>query len=110
MRSLDDDLERRFPGEKAAELRGLLAKTGLGGCGDRPGEKRELPGSTGFGPVHVEGRRAADEGIVCVHFFPGGRAQRAYVPVKDGDNLYTVVLEPFTGRARVVIGKVEVRE
>ena len=70
-----------------------------------------LRASAAFPPeVIAEIQRAADEGIVCVHFFPGGRAQRAYVPVKDGDNLYTVVLEPFTGRARVVIGKVEVRE
>jgi len=106
----DADLERRFPGEKSAELRALLARTGFGSFGDRPAGKRELPGSTAFGPVHVEGRRAATEGTVYLHFFPGGRAQRAYVPVADGKNLYTVVLEPFTGRARVVVGKVEVRE
>jgi general secretion pathway protein H len=58
----------------------------------------------------VEGRRVADAGLVYVHFFPSGRAQRAYVPLADGDNLYTVVVEPFTGRARVVVGPVEVRE
>jgi hypothetical protein len=32
------------------------------------------------------------------------------VPVADGDARYTVVLEPFTGRARVAVGDVEVRE
>jgi general secretion pathway protein H len=106
----DADLERRFPGETSAELRTLLARTAFGSFSDQLVARRELPGSTAFGPVHVEGRRAAEEGTVYVHFFPGGQAQRAYVPVVDGGNLYTVVVEPFTGRARVVVGKVEVRE
>jgi general secretion pathway protein H len=60
--------------------------------------------------VRVEGRRDGEEGIAYVHFFPGGQAQRAFVPVVDGNNLYTIVVEPFTGRARVVIGAVEVRD
>jgi general secretion pathway protein H len=106
----DAELERRFSGEKNAELRRLLARTEFGSFKDRLVERRELPGATAFGKVHVEGRRAAEDGIVYVHFFPSGQAQRAYVPVADGGNRYTVVVEPFTGRARVVIGDVEVRE
>jgi general secretion pathway protein H len=111
-RDPEDDaaLERRFSDEKSAELRRLLAKTGFGAFQDRLAEKRELPGNAKFGAVAVEGRRPATEGTVYVHFFPGGRAQRAYVPVQDGNNLYTVVVEPFTGRARVVVGPVEVKE
>ena len=104
------ELERRFSGEKNAELRRLLARTEFGSFKDRLVDKRELPGNAGFGKVHVEGRRAVEAGTVYVHFFPGGQAQRAYVPVADGDNRYTVVVEPFTGRARVVVGDVEVRE
>jgi general secretion pathway protein H len=104
-------LEERFPDEKDEELRRLLAKTKFGAFEDRLAGKRELPGSTGFGPIHVEGRRdAVEAGAAYVYFFPGGQAQRAWVPVKDGTNLYTVVVEPFTGRARVVAGAVEVRE
>jgi general secretion pathway protein H len=106
----EQDLERRFPGEKNAELRRLLARTEFGKFKDRLVDRRELPGRTSFGKVRVEGRREAESGTVYVHFFPGGRAQRAFVPLADGDNKYTVVVEPFTGRARVVIGDVEVRE
>jgi general secretion pathway protein H len=106
----DEDLERRFSDEKSAELRRLLAKTEFGAFQDRLAEKRELPGSATFGAVAVEGRRATKEGTVYVHFFPAGRAQRAYIPVADGDNRYTVVVEPFTGRSRVVVGEVEVKE
>jgi general secretion pathway protein H len=112
-RKQEDDereLERRFPDEKDAEARRLLARTKFGAFSDRLVEKRELPGGAGFGTVHVEGRRGAEEGREYVHFFAAGQAQRAFVPVVDGDNLYTVVVEPFTGRARVVAGPVEVPE
>ncbi len=107
----DADLERRFPGEKAAEVRKLLAKTEFGSFSDRlVAKKTTLPGNAKFGAVHVEGRRDVESGIVYVHFFAGGQAQRAYVPVADGNNVYTVVVEPFTGRARVAIGRVEPKE
>jgi general secretion pathway protein H len=112
-REEDEDpaaLERRFPGEKNAELRALLARTETGSFRDPLCEKQELPGSARFGSVAVEGRRPTEEGTAYVYFLPGGQAQRAYVPVVDGDNVYTIVVEPFTGRARVVVGKVEVRE
>ncbi len=105
-----EDLARRFSGEKSEEVRRLLARSEFGAFEDVLLKKRELPGSAAFGEVHVEGRRGTSEGTVYVHFFPGGRAQRAHVPVVDGNHVYTIVLEPFTGRSRVVPGKVEVRE
>jgi general secretion pathway protein H len=110
-RADERSLEERFPGEKDEEIRNLLAKTRFGQFTDRLVGKRELPGRVAFGKVHVEGRRdALETGTAYVYFFPGGQAQRAYVPVVDGDNVYTVVIEPFTGRSRVVAGPVEVRE
>jgi general secretion pathway protein H len=106
----DEELARRLSGEKNAELRRLLAKTEFGSFKDPLADKRELPGRAAFGKIHVEGRRDAETGTVYVHFFPGGQAQRAFVQVVDGDNRYTVVVEPYTGRARVVPGDVEVRD
>jgi general secretion pathway protein H len=106
----DRELARRFSGEKNAELRRLLAKTEFGAFKDRLVDRRELPGRTAFGKIRVEGRRDAEGGTVYVHFFPGGQAQRAFVQVVDGNNRFTIVVEPFTGRARVVVGDVEVRE
>ncbi len=107
----DADLERRFPGEKGAEIRKLLARTAFGSFSDRlVAKKNTLPGNAKFGAVRVEGRREAESGMVYVNFFASGQAQRAYVPVVDGNNVYTVVVEPFTGRAHVAIGKVEPKE
>jgi general secretion pathway protein H len=108
---LDRQLAERFPEERSEEVRRLLARTEFGAFEDRLVGKRELPGSTAFGAVSIEGRREAQEGgTAYVYFFPGGRALRARVPVADGSNRYTVLLEPFTGRARVHPGDVEGRE
>ncbi len=103
----DQQLARRLSGEKNAELRRLLARTEFGSFKDALVGKRELPGRAGFGKIRVEGRRDAEGGTAYVYFFPGGQAQRAFLPIVDGDNRYTVVVEPFTGRARVVPGDVE---
>jgi general secretion pathway protein H len=112
-RAPDEDrlLAERFPDERNAEARKLLARTEFGSFEDRIVRKRELPGSTAFGAISVEGRRSAVEsGTAYVYFFAGGRAQRAHVRIAAGNARYTVVLEPFTGRARVTPGDVEVRE
>jgi general secretion pathway protein H len=102
----DRTLEERYPGEKDAELRRILAQGDFQPFQDRLVQARELPGNTHFGPVHVEGRRdTIESGVAYVHFFPGGRAQRACVPVIDGRIEYTIVVEPSTGRARVMAGK-----
>jgi general secretion pathway protein H len=106
----DEELERRFPDEQDAEQRRLLGKTRFGGFSDRLLPRRELPGTVGFGEIAVEGRQdPVEQGTAYVYFFPGGQAQRAFIPVVDGKNLYTVVVEPFTGRARVSVGAVEAR-
>lgn len=107
----DRALEERFPEEKDAEVRRLLARSRFGEYKDRLVQKRALPGSAAFGPIRIEGRRdAVEQGTAYVHFFPGGQAQRAVIPIVDGKNVYTVVVEPFTGRSRVVVGPVEDRE
>jgi general secretion pathway protein H len=104
----DEELEKRFPGEEDADKRRLLGQTRFGSFSDRLLPKRQLPGSAAFGEIVVEGRKdPVTKGSAYVHFFPGGQAQRAFIPIVDGSFLYTVVLEPFTGRARVAIGKVE---
>jgi general secretion pathway protein H len=107
----DEALAQRFPDEADPEVRKVLAGSTFGKYSDRLVDRRELPGKAGFGPVSLEGRRDTQEaGTAYVYFFPGGQAQKAWVPIVDGKHLFTVVTEPFTGRTRVVAGKVEVRE
>jgi general secretion pathway protein H len=106
----EEDLAKRFPDEKDAQVRSLLARTRFGSFSDRLVEKRELPGRAGFGKLRIEGAPDVEGAISYVYFFPGGQAQRAFVPIVDGPNVFTVVVEPFTGRTRVVPGAVEVRD
>jgi general secretion pathway protein H len=104
----EQDLEGRFPDEKDAERRRLLARTRFGAFSDRLLTRRELPGKTAIREVRVEGRREPiTEGTAYVHFFAGGQAERAAIEVVDGSTVYTIVVEPFTGRARVVNGVVK---
>ena len=104
----DEELKRRFPDEEDADRRRLLAQSRFGAFTDLLLRKRELPGKVELRSVRVEGRREPiTEGQAYVHFFPGGQAERALVEVADGATVYTVVVEPYTGRARVVTGHVE---
>ena len=107
----DDEaaLEDRFPDERDAEKRKLLAHARFGQFTDRLAKKRTLPGSAAFGEVWSEHQRdALSKGMAYVYFYPSGQAEAARIPIVDGSNAYSVVTQPFTGRARVVTGKPEV--
>jgi len=105
----DEELADRFTDERDAERRRLLAKARFGQFSDRLARKRTLPGSVRFEEVWAEHQREPfSRGMAYVYFFPQGRAEQARVPVKDGDATYSVVLQPFTGSARVVRGLPEV--
>ncbi len=105
----DDSLAERFPDERDAEKRRLLARARFGAYEDRQVKRRTLPGSATFTDVWTQHQREPQaSGIDYVYFFPQGQAEAARVPIADGDNVYSVVLQPFTGHARVVVGKPEV--
>jgi general secretion pathway protein H len=46
--------------------------------------------------------------MAYVYFYPQGQSETASVTVADAGHVYSVVLQPLTGRARVVPGKPEV--
>ncbi|WP_404800648.1 pilus assembly FimT family protein [Anaeromyxobacter paludicola] len=105
----DDQLAERIPDERDAERRKLLARARFGEFKDRLAAKRALPGAAAFTEVWTEHQREPwSRGMSYVYFYPGGRTEAARIPVADGSNVYSVVLQPFTGRARVVTGKPEV--
>jgi len=105
----EEELADRFTDERDAERRRLLAKAKFGQFSDRLAKKRTLPGSVRFEEVWAEHQREPfSRGMAYVYFFPQGRSEQARVPVVDGDTTYSVVLQPFTGNARVVRGLPEV--
>jgi general secretion pathway protein H len=105
----EEQLAERLPDERDAEKRRLLAHARFGQFKDRLARKRGLPGSSAFGEVWTEHQREPwSKGMAYVYFYPVGRVEAARVPIIDGSNVYSVVTQPFTGRARVVTGKPEV--
>ncbi len=105
----DDSLADRFPDERDADVRRLLAGARFGEFKDRLTRRQSLPGSVAFTEVWTQHQREPlSKGMAYVYFFPQGQAEAARIPVADGSYVYTVVLQPLTGRARVVSGKPEV--
>ncbi len=105
-----DPEKAKAPDEPDASATGAGAN-GFAAFEDPIVRKRELPGDTIFKAIRIDGRDAPLEGAPAyVHFFPGGRAQAARVTLADGDHVFTVRLEPFTGRARVSAGEPEGRD
>lgn len=105
----DEALADRFPDERDADRRRLLARARFGQFSDRLARKRSLPGAVKFDQVWSEHQREPfGKGMAYVYFFPQGRSEQARVPVHDGDHAYSVLQQPFTGRARVVTGIPEV--
>ncbi|HEX9288964.1 MAG TPA: prepilin-type N-terminal cleavage/methylation domain-containing protein [Anaeromyxobacteraceae bacterium] len=105
----DAALEERFPDERDAEKRRLLARAKFGQFADRLARKRALPGSAAFVDVWSEHQREpSTKGMAYVYFYAHGQAEAARIPIADGDNVYSVLTQPFTGRAKVVTGKPEV--
>jgi general secretion pathway protein H len=102
-------LSERFPDERSAEKRKLLARTKFGQFSDRLASKRKLPGNAAFVEVWSEHvREPVTKGMAYVYFQASGQAEAARIPIADGDHVYSVVTQPFTGRARVVTGKPEI--
>jgi len=104
----DDALAERFPEEGNADRRRFLARARFAEFQDRQVRRRELPGRAAFSGVRTPREREPQaKGMAYVYFYPQGQADPAQIPVADGDSVYTVVLQPLTGRARVVSGRPE---
>lgn len=107
----DDELTlaRQFPDDPDAEKHAFLARARFAEFRNRQVRKRSLPGSAAFGGVWTPRQREVQsKGLAYVYFYPQGQADPAQVSVADGDHAYTVVLQPLTGHARVVVGRPEV--
>jgi general secretion pathway protein H len=105
----DAALEERFGDIDNPEKRRLLARSRFGSFADPVAKRRELPGSVEFQDVWSEHQREpVNEGRAYIYFHPQRRAEQARVPIVDGDHVYSIILEPWTGRARIVSGLAEI--
>lgn len=70
---------------------------------------RRLPEGTVFDGVWTQHQTEAyTSGTAYLYFFPHGQTERAYIWVGHGDDVYTVVVDPMTGRTKVAGEKLRV--
>ena len=50
------------------------------------------------------------KGRAYLYFFPDGHTERALVHVADGDEFYTLLVSPLTGKVDVVNGRIELQK
>ena len=114
--TIEADPEKARAAERRREEEDAAGEGGAKGPGfakfaDPIVGERELPGNAGFRAIRIDGRDAlSGDANAYVHFFPGGRAQSARVTIADGDHVFSIRLEPFTGHARVTAGEPEGRD
>ena len=53
-------------------------------------------------------RAKIDSGLAYLYFFPQGYTERAQVTVRQGRNVWTLLVSPFTGRTSIVDGEPEI--
>jgi len=105
----EEALARKFADERDPEKYRFFTRARFSEFKDREVKRRPLPGSAAFDGLWTPRQREVQsKGTGYVYYYPQGQSDSAQVSVADGDNVYTVVLEPLTGRARVVAGRPEV--
>ena len=53
-------------------------------------------------------RAKIDTGLAYLYFFPQGYTERAQVTVRQGRNVWTLLVSPFTGKTSIVDGEPEI--
>ncbi len=69
---------------------------------------RELPTDVKLSVWTVHQREPTTQGTAYLYFFPQGFTEKAQVYVSQGDNIWTLVLAPLTGKVRIEGEKLEV--
>jgi general secretion pathway protein H len=70
--------------------------------------ERALPSSVRLSVWTRHQQRAVSSGVAYLYFFPQGYTERAQVAVRQGKNVWTLLVSPLTGKVSVVADEVEV--
>ncbi|WP_224249432.1 pilus assembly FimT family protein [Hyalangium gracile] len=69
---------------------------------------RELPSNVSLSVWTRQQKKAVDQGVAYLYFFPQGYTEKAQVYVRQGDNVWTLTISPLTGKVSVVDEELEV--
>jgi general secretion pathway protein H len=70
-------------------------------------KKVQLKGVRLFDIYTPRQREAYKKGKAYLYFFPDGHTERALIHLADGDEFYSLLVSPLTGRVDVKPGKIE---
>lgn len=70
--------------------------------------ERALPSSVRLSVWTRHQQKAVSSGVAYLYFFPQGYTERAQVAVRQGKNVWTLMVAPLTGKVSVVAEEVEV--
>lgn len=70
--------------------------------------ERSLPSGVRLSVWTRHQSRAVSSGPAHVYFFPQGYTERAQIAVRQGSNVWTLLVSPLTGKVQVVADEVEV--
>ena len=62
---------------------------------------RELPSGVSVSVWTLHQREPTDKGVAYLYFFPQGFTEKAQVYVRQGENVWTLVLSPLTGKVYI---------
>lgn len=68
----------------------------------------DLPSSVSLSVWTRQQKTAVDQGVAYLYFFPQGYTEKAQVYVRQGDNVWTLVVSPLTGKVNIVAEELEV--
>lgn len=71
-------------------------------------EPRELPADVRVGVWTRQQRQYVESGVAYLYFFPQGFTEKAQVRLSQGDNAWTIKVQPLTGKVTVVPEALEV--
>lgn len=69
---------------------------------------RELPEGVSLSVWTRHQRETVSQGVAYLYFFPQGFTEKAHLAVRQGDNVWTLVVSPLTGKVQVVAEELEV--
>lgn len=71
-------------------------------------EPHEMPNNVSVSVWTRQQKTAVDQGVAYLYFFPQGYTEKAQVYVRQGDNVWTLVISPLTGKVNIVAEELEV--
>lgn len=105
---IEDDLKNKQSGDEEKE------ENSDGFQADSSVMKREaeLPSPLVFGGVEIPSRDTIiEEGVAYIHFLPQGVVEEASIFLTDKESMnYTIAINPLTGQAEIIDGKVLSRD